>query len=92
MLRTSIPWATDVWTGGHAQVVVEDGGAVAVQRAGSADERLRCVVAAFWRLRDDGLRAPGRDDRAMGPDHGAGDGSTGDGQMSGRESAEDGPA
>ncbi len=53
----------DVWTCGEAQVVVEDGGAVTVQRAGSADERLRCVVAAFWRLRDDGRRVPGPEDR-----------------------------
>jgi glycerol 3-phosphatase-2 len=52
----------DEWTCGQARVVVEDGGAVTVQRAGSADERLRCVVAAFWRLRDDGRRVPGRDD------------------------------
>ena len=49
--------AVDLWS---RPVVVEDGGAVAVQRAGSADERLRCVVAAFWRLRDDDARARSR--------------------------------
>jgi glycerol-1-phosphatase len=52
----------DVWTCGQARVVVEDGGAVTVQRAGSPDERLRCVVAAFWRLRDDGRHLPRHDD------------------------------
>ena len=54
----------DTWTCGQARVVVEDGGAVTVQGAGSPDERLRCVVAGFWRLRDDGRHLPRRNDEA----------------------------
>ena len=54
----------DVWTCGRARVVVEDGGAVTVERAGSAEERLRCVVAGFWSLRDAGRQVPCHEDGA----------------------------
>jgi len=53
----------DMWTCGRAQVVVEDGGAVRVEHPGTADERLRCIVAGFWSLRDEGRHVPPRDDR-----------------------------
>ena len=52
------------WTCGRARVGVEDGGAVTVARAGSAEERLRCVVAGFWSLRDDGGQVPCHEDEA----------------------------
>ena len=41
------------WSCGDARAEADGHGMVTLQAAGSPDERLRCVVAAVWSLRDD---------------------------------------
>jgi HAD superfamily hydrolase (TIGR01450 family) len=41
------------WRCGEARVEADGHGTVTLRAAGSPDERLRCVVAAVWSLRDD---------------------------------------
>jgi glycerol 3-phosphatase-2 len=50
------------WTCGPARAEVDREGTVMVGPAGSPDQRLRCVVAALWSVRDGGRQLPPRDD------------------------------